>query len=151
MILLYTIMVVGCGYVNEPDFNENEFEAVITKIHSEFPKLNGCFSSLFDNITDYDTKMNQKFTDELTVLVKDDRSTRGNYYWSGCDAEEQQQFINYTTVKGTRDKPITLRNIIEAISEDPHYDLQSVREQDHNFAESYQFISPCVLTFDYGS
>jgi len=130
--------------------SEEEYSRLNNKINEDFP-IAPFSISLFDSIEDYENRIDAKFTDELTVLVKDDRSRSCSYYWADCTKDEQQQFITYTTVKGTIDRPISLRQIFNTMIDDPHYHQKIITQQDHNFLEQYEFISPCVLVFHYGS
>jgi len=103
---------------------------------------------LFDDIDDYKERIDKPLTDELTILVKDARST---IYWHDYDPEVAQGYVNYTTVKGTRETPISLRMVLVAMDKDPHYGKSAVQRQDHNLLEFYEWINTIVLDFYYGS
>jgi len=105
---------------------------------------------LFGTIEEYKDSIDEPITELRDILVKDDRSV-SSFYWEGVPYNKRQSLVNYTVVKGSDEDPITLRKVFKAIGQDPHYKDYDVKYQHHNCLEGYNFITPCVFEFIYGS
>jgi hypothetical protein len=107
-------------------------------------------SGLYNNLTDYKNNIDEPITELRSILVKDDRASSG-YYWSNLTPEEKSEYINYTPIICKNDEVMSMRKIINTLQKDPHYHKEAVMNDNHNFIEGYEWLTPCVLNFYYGS
>ena len=130
---------------------ERNYEELFNQIRIDFPKA--CFDICLglNNVDDYNKMMDEKFTDENTIIVKDDRANEWSYYWSEWPRDKLAQFVNYTVVNRVDNKPITLRQVFKAMEADPHYSLESSRQDNHCFIEVIEWNTPIQISFFWGS
>jgi hypothetical protein len=77
------------------------------------------------------------FSEESVIFIYDDRANSNNFYYSGLSDNELAQFKNYTMVRAKNDEPITYRQVIQAIIDDPHYRNDIVASDNHRFLEGF--------------
>ena len=107
-------------------------------------------SGLYDNLKEYNDNIDEPITELRSILVKDDRAKSG-YYWDNLTPEERGEYINYTPIICEGDEVMSMRKVINTLQKDPHYHKEDVINDNHNFMEGFDFITPCVLNFYYGS
>tara|TARA_R110001632_G_scaffold186503_1_gene306875 strand:+ start:190 stop:618 length:429 start_codon:yes stop_codon:yes gene_type:complete len=130
---------------------ELDWEELHNQIDIDFPNAYFDICLGLNNIEEYNKKMDEKFTDEKTIIVKDDRANTSSYHWSEWPENELAEFINYTCVTAVDDKPITLRQVFKTMEADPHYERGGVCCQDHRFIEFIKWDTPIQISFCWGS
>ena len=136
--------------MSSDEFNEDEWQKLQDLIDEEFVKCYNNPSCLYKNVQDYKENIDEPLTDLKSILVKDDRASY-SYYWENLSLEEKQKYITYTPIIAKEDEVISMRKVITTLQKDPHYAKEEVAQQHHNFLETYEWITPCVLSFGYGS
>ena len=107
-------------------------------------------------------KLDKMFIKRKTVIIYDDRAEDDGYFDQAEVREEIRRsrrhrwhFLNYTIVKSERGGYITLRDMLEAMIDDPHYHQGIVRRNPHRFLESFGLLEsrgdvfkhPCFIGF----
>ena len=77
------------------------------------------------------------FSEEPVIFIYDDRARSCNYYYHGFSESELAHMRNYTTVRARNNEPITYRQVIQAMIDDPHYHNDIVASDDHHFLEGF--------------
>ena len=116
---------------DESDFDEEAFEQLNEAIRNEFPTCPfdiSCIESL--------EELDKKFTDEKTIFIYDDRAD--GWYFEELEQEERNKLYNYTKVDASNKQYITIRDILNAMINDPHYHDQLVTSDDHLFLEFFE-------------
>ena len=132
-------------------FNEEEWDKINEQQQRDFPEFPLTISLPYKTLDEYNKAMDEPFTDKKTIIVKDDRASEHSYYWRGLPKNEFAQYINYTVVNMVDDKPITLRQIFNEISKDPHYSRDVICRQDHRFIEGIEWDTDIQISFGFGS
>ena len=83
------------------------------------------------------SKLDEVFTLEPVIFIYDDRASPNNYYYSEMSDRERSKYVHYLKVEQKRNKPITLRQVIEAMANDAHYHDEVVMSDPHRFLESF--------------
>ena len=135
----------------QESIQQDDWDEMWNQQHLDFPNLPLDISLDYKNVDEYTAAMDEPFTDEKTIIVKDDRASEYSYYWSNTPKNELAQYINYTVVNMVDDKPITLRQIFNEISKDPHYSRDVICRQDHRFIEGIQWDTDIQISFGFGS
>ena len=82
-------------------------------------------------------ELDEVFSDESVVFIYDNRISKHNYYYSNLSDDELAELKNYTIVKAKNNEPITYRQVIQAMIDDPHYHDDIVASDDHRFLEGF--------------
>jgi hypothetical protein len=152
----------------EPDSSddevEHEVESVSTdnelepELERQFPNCPFYISCLGGDLK----KLDKMFIKRKTVIIYDDRAEDDGYFDQAEVREEIRRsrrhrwhFLNYTIVKSERGGYITLRDMLEAMIDDPHYHQGIVRRNPHRFLESFGLLEsrgdvfkhPCFICF----
>jgi hypothetical protein len=135
----------------EWDEEEEEWNKIHEQQDIDFPYFPLIISLGYMTLDEYKKTIDEPFTDEKTIIVKDDRANEHSHYWKDCPKNDLAYFINYTVVKMVDDKPITLRQIFNEISEDPHYSTDLIMGQDHRFLEEIIWDTDIQISFKFGS
>lgn len=121
------------------------YEEIFARWDKEFPDVP--FSiSLPDEYLD---KLDEQFTDEDIIIIKDDRTD--SYYYSKCSKEYKKKFINNMVIKATKNNKITLRQIINKMIKNKHYSNEVVIQDNHNFLEGFAKINDNMYMPFFGS
>ena len=98
-------------------------------------------------------KLDEKFTDEQLIIIKDDRAKYWSLWFEDFTEEEANEYINYTVVKASYSQPITLRTIIQAMTDDGHYSNFYTLRDSHRFLEGFDKSSELdiLYTCSFGS
>ena len=101
-------------------------------LEAEFPNSPFviCFSA------DVLKKLDEPFTNLDRICIVDDRISQYNYYYSGVCPSVLNSLSSNLIVKSIDNKPITLRQIINEMILDEHYNSDVVCRDDHRFLES---------------
>ena len=132
----------------ESEYSEEYYEELFKKTDDEFPDCDFNIS-IFNKLEDFD-ELDKSFTEEKTILIKDDR-TSASYFFSDLTKDEKSKYIHYTTVKQINNKPITLRQILNAMCNDEHYKMMREIQCPHNFLEGFDKTNNLVYEAGFGS
>ena len=132
--------------MNEEDLDELKYNKLYKDLDEIFP--NCPFSiSCIDDIMELD----EVFTKEKTIIIKDNRASQWNYYYSNIDKNELSQYVNYLVVKQKNNKPITLRQVLTEMSNSVHYNDDIISEDFHNFLEGFDKTTDIQYVACFGS
>ena len=132
--------------MNEEDLDELKYNKLYKDLDEIFP--NCPFSiSCIDDIMELD----EVFTKEKTIIIKDNRASQWNYYYSNIDKNELSQYVNYLVVKQKNNKPITLRQVLTEMSNSVHYNDDIISEDFHNFLEGFDKTTDIQYVAYFGS
>jgi len=132
--------------MNEEDLDELKYNKLFKDLDEIFP--NCPFSiSCIDDIMELD----EVFTKEKTIIIKDNRASQWNYYYSNIDKNELSQYVNYLVVKQKNNKPITLRQVLTEMSNSVHYNDDIISEDFHNFLEGFDKTTDIQYVAYFGS
>jgi len=132
--------------MNEEDLDELKYNKLFKDLDEIFP--NCPFSiSCIDDIMELD----EVFTKEKTIIIKDNRASQWNYYYSNIDKNELSQYVNYLVVKQKNNKPITLRQVLTEMSNSVHYNDDIISEDFHNFLEGFDKTTDIQYVASFGS
>ena len=132
--------------MNEEDLDELKYNKLYKDLDEIFP--NCPFSiSCIDDIMELD----EVFTKEKTIIIKDNRASQWNYYYSNIDKNELSQYVNYLVVKQKNNKPITLRQVLTEMSNSVHYNDDIISEDFHNFLEGFDKTTDIQYVASFGS
>jgi len=132
--------------MNEEDLDELKYNKLFKDLDEIFP--NCPFSiSCIDDIMELD----EVFTKEKTIIIKDNRASQWNYYYSNIDKNELSQYVNYLVVKQKNNKPITLRQVLTEMSNSVHYNDDIISEDFHNFLEGFDKTTDIQYVACFGS
>lgn len=141
---------------DEPKFDENGaliddhkdeeyYEKLFELTDLEFPDCPFSISLGREDLLNLD----EPFTEEPVIFIKDDRTN--SYYYDNLTQSEKNEYINYTKVEQIDAKPITLRQVLNSMSEDPHYRIPAVIEDDHRFLEFFDKKTDIQYEMFFGS
>lgn len=132
--------------MNEEDLDELKYNKLFKDLDEIFP--NCPFSiSCIDDIMELD----EVFTKEKIIIIKDDRASHWNYYYSNIDKNELSQYVNYLVVKQKNNKPITLRQVLTEMSNSLHYNDDIISGDFHNFLEGFNKTTDIQYVASFGS
>jgi hypothetical protein len=117
------------------EINENEkrYKELNDALDEEFP---GCpFDiSCIDDIKQLD----EVFSFERVIFIYDDRASEHNWYYEDMSYEERREYNHFLKIERMDDKPITMRQVLKAMSDEPHYSREVVMYDPHRFLESFE-------------
>ena len=113
--------------------NSDEYEQLVDKLEQEFP---GCpfVISCINNID----KLDDVFSLERTIFIYDDRADEHNYYYQNLTQVERNEYNHFLKIERINDQPITMRQVLKAMSDEPHYSREVVMYDPHRFLESFE-------------
>ena len=107
--------------------------SVTASEHVEFPDCP--FNHDFNNSDKLDTK----FTDEVFILIYDDRLTYIDSNFYKMTELEKNTSRHYTFVQAKNNKPITLRQILNRMIKDTHYSSRKIQKLfSHYYLEKFE-------------
>jgi hypothetical protein len=101
-------------------------------LEAEFPNSPFVISFSVDDLK----KLDEPFTNLDRICIVDDRISQYNYYYSDVCPSVLNTLSSNLIIKSVDNKPITLRQIINEMILDEHYNSDVVRGDDHCFLES---------------
>ena len=116
-------------------------------IEHEFPNLP--FSICLDD--DDLIKLDEPFTEEPVIFVKDDRASKTSYSWHLVDELERNQYNSNIKIEKRGDNSITLRQIILEMSNTEEYSKINEIGDDHRFLEGFDQPTPIQFVASFGS
>jgi hypothetical protein len=121
------------------NMTEQEYEQLQAELYKQFP------NSPFDidcikNLKELD----EPFTQHAGIIIKDDRASPNNYYYDGLQEEERKQYINYMGISKTN-TPIALRQVLNAMISNPHYNNDIVKNDFHCILEGFDISSNGIV------
>ena len=127
---------------------EEAYEELHAEINRQFP--NSPFH--IDCITQIE-ELDEPFTQQAGIIIKDDRANEHNYYYDNLTPLERSEYINYMGIsKIDEDTPITLRQILKAMIDNEHYNNEIVKQDWHSILESFDISdNGIVMTPFFGS
>ena len=132
--------------INE-SVNDVWYERYYELIEKEFP--NSPFSiSLSDEEL---LTLDDSFTDEHAIIIKDDRASCSNYYWANLSQSELNEYISHIVVEKKGDNPITLRQILNVMIHSSEYQKMKELEEPHLFLECFQKTTKIQYVSCFGS
>ena len=132
--------------MEEEDYDEEKFEKLYNDLDEIFPNCPFNISCIKDI-----KELDEIFTEEKTIIIKDDRASESNYYYSNIDKNNLAKYVDYLVVKQKDDKPITLRQILTEMSKSPHYNNEVISQDDHHFLETFEKKTNIEYTMFWGS
>ena len=132
--------------MSEEDFDEIKHTKLLEDLDSIFP--NCPFSiDCIDSIKELD----EVFTEEKDIIIKDNRANEFNYYYSNLENNDLSQYVDYLVIKQKNDTPITLRQVLTEMSESLHYNNDIVKGDDHIFLEGFDKTTDIEYSAFFGS
>ena len=132
--------------MNEEDLDEVKYNKLFKDLDEIFPNGPFCISCI-DDIMELD----EVFTKEKTIIIKDNRASQWNYYYSNIDKNELSQYVNYLVVKQKNNKPIKLRQVLTEMSNSSHYNDTIISGDFHNFLEGFDKTTDIQYVASFGS
>ena len=83
-------------------------------------------------------ELDEKFTDERVIFIRDDRASPANYYYDNIPGVELHKFNNFTKVEASNAEYITIRDILLHLINDKHYHDEVVVGDPHGFLDGFQ-------------
>ena len=96
-------------------------------------------------------ELDKIFSEEKTIIIKDDRANIYNYYYSNLDKNDLPKYNDYLVVKQKDDKPITLRQVLTEMYKSSHYNNEIISQDDHRFLEKFEKKTDIEYTIFWGS
>ena len=115
------------------DEEMQQFKELNDALDEEFP---GCpFDiSCIDDIKQLD----EVFSLERVIFIYDDRASEHNWYYEDMSYEERREYNHFLKIERMDDKPITMRQVLKAMSDEPHYNDEVVMGDFHRFLEGFE-------------
>ncbi len=137
------------GTVIKTDDTENQkwFDLRCQLIEDEFSNLP--FTVCLDD--DELLELDEPFTDEPVIFIRDNRASEHSYMWHDIDELERNRYNSNFRVKRQGDKPITLRQIINEMGRVAEYKLINEAGEEHRFFEGLEKRSPIQYLAFFGS
>ena len=132
--------------INESAYDEWH-ERYMELIENEFPNAPFTISLSNDEIIALD----DPFTEEHSIIIKDDRASLSNYYWENVPHSELSKYISYVVVKKMGDTPITLRQILNVMIHSDEYKKMDELGEPHCFLELFQKTTKIQYESCFGS
>ena len=154
-------------FTPEPEFepdSSDDVESVSTnnelesELERQFPNCPFYISCLGGDLN----KLDRMFIKRKTVIIYDDRA-EDDWYFDQAEVKEEIRrsrhhkwhYLHYTIVKSERGGYITLRDMLNAMIDDPHYHQDLVKRNPHRFLESFDLLEsrgdvfkhPCFICF----
>ena len=103
------------------------------KLHEIFPRCPFNIDCIKD-INELDTV----FSHQLVILIYDDRLNQKYCNVSDMTVSEKNKNRHYTVVKSMENKPITLRQVLNTMIKDKHYNSRIIEKHfEHYFLEKF--------------
>ena len=119
---------------------ELEYEELQTELNKQFP--NSPFDiACIENLNELD----KPFTHHTGIIIKDDRASPNNYYYSNLTENERTQYINYLGISQIDNKPITLRQILNKMILSPHYNKDIVKNDFRCILEGFDISNNGIV------
>lgn len=83
-------------------------------------------------------ELDEVFTLEPVIFIHDDRANKFNYYYQDMSDEERNVYNHFLKVERIDNKPITLRQVLDEMSNEPHYYDEVVIGDPHCFLELFE-------------
>ena len=95
--------------------------------------------------------LDEPFTDERTIVIKDTRATPKKYYWEEYTQSELNKYISHIIVKKPNNQSITLRQILNVMINNDEYKKMAELDEPHMFLEGFQKTTKIQYTSCFGS
>ena len=120
----------------EESFDIEEFDKLDELQDRDFPDLPFVLL-LFESVDEYNEIIDKPFmgTKSNVIFVKDSRIMPENYYYK--DFPCLHGLYDYLKVEGESATPVTLREVLKAMEKSEHYNNSIVKEDPHQFLESF--------------
>jgi hypothetical protein len=105
-------------------------------IEAEFPNTPFVISFPVDVLK----KLDEPFTDLDKIYIIDNRISEFNYYYSGVCPSVLNNLSSELVIQSIDNKKITLRQILNRMIADDHYNKAVVCGDDHRFLESIDIV-----------
>ena len=117
-----------------------EYEELQTELYKQFPNCPFDIACI-ENLNELD----EPFTQQTGIIIKDDRASPNNYYYDGMEENERNQYINYMGISKLDNKPITLRQILNKMISNPHYNNDIVKDDPHCILEGFDISTNGIV------
>lgn len=111
------------------DYYNDYISEELNKLYPNSPFCISCIDFIED--------LYKPFTDEKTIIIKDDRASEYNYYYREFKKEDLAQYNDYLVIHQKDKKKITLNQILIEMINSKHYNKDTIREDDHWFLEGF--------------
>lgn len=125
--------------------DSKDYEMLFNALYHEFPHCPFSISCIRDI-----NELDAPFTTERTIFIFDGRASPDNYYYDGIPDSFLNLCRHFLKVESLNNNPITLRQVIQTMTDDEHYNNDIVRGDPHIFLEGFhqkmsdkhRFINP---------
>tara|TARA_B110000285_G_C14763357_1_gene440571 strand:- start:88 stop:486 length:399 start_codon:yes stop_codon:yes gene_type:complete len=132
--------------MSEEEFDETKYDKLHKELDIIFPNAPFAICCI-DDIKELD----EVFTKNKNIIIKDDRANESNYYYSNLNKNELAQYVDYLVIKQKDDVPITLRQILTEMSNSLHYNKSIIMEDFHRFLEGFDKMTDVEYLASFGS
>ncbi len=125
------------------DNSEDTHKSEMTECDEIWDELDKLFPNCpFDiSCIKYIRELNDVFTTEPVIFIHDDRASPYNSYYDKMSQRERSRYVHYLKIERINNRPITLRQVIEAMVNDAHYHEEVVMTDPHRFLEGFDKCS----------
>jgi hypothetical protein len=118
---------------SEEEEEENNYEELQMLLASQFPK--SPFN--IDCVRDLE-ELDTVFSYESVILIYDDRLNQKYYNLDDMSVSQKNKLRHYTVVKSMNDDPITLRQVLNTMIKDRHYNSRTIEKHfGHYYLEKF--------------
>ena len=130
----------------EEEFDEIKYNTLFKNLDIIFPNCPFDISCI-DDISQLD----EVFTKNKVIIIKDGRASESNYYYSNISKNELSHYVDYLVIKQKKNKPITLRQILTEMSSSLHYNNDTIIDDPHRFLEGFDKMTNIEYLASFGS
>ena len=113
--------------------SEDEYSRLMDELDEQFP---GCPFNI--SCIKHISELDDIFSLEPVIFIHDDRANDYNYYYQELSHEEKNEYNHFLKVEMKNGKPITLRQVLDTMSNEPHYYDKVVIGDPHRFLEVFE-------------
>lgn len=131
---------------NNEGFHEMYYDYIheeLNKLHPNIPFSISCVDFLED--------LYKPFTDEKTIIIKDDRASESNYYYGEFKKDDLSKYIDYLVIHQKDGNKITLSQILEEMGKSEHYNKEIIKDDPHCFLEGFDKNTEIEYVASFGS
>ena len=111
----------------------SDYEALQMRLATLFPRCPFHIDCI-RNIEELDTI----FSDEMVILIYDDRLNHKYYNVGEMSVSQKNKLRHYTVVKSMNNQPITLRQVLNTMIKDKHYNSRIIEKYfKHYYLEKF--------------
>ena len=138
-----------CNRYRDNDYLDSDtYEELNNLIDIEFPNAPFSISLEMNEIK----KLDHPFTSLDKIIILDGRISNSNYYYADVYENILNELNDELVVKSIDNNPITLRQVLNAMINDTHYNKAVICRDDHRFLEGFESTeNPSIFISFFGS